>query len=280
MEYIFEDRALILQGKELVVLVATDIHIGYEIDVLERTGVSFPDLAKPMLKRFNHLIEKYHVNSLYLIGDIKHSIGVDREYNWREIPSFMEGLREHVDVTVVPGNHDGDLVALLPRDIQMGNVQGEVVAIGDHRVGLIHGHAWPSSDVLSCDAIVMGHNHPTVRRMKDVSAPQIGRAERRRPSHVIPVVLKMKLMRDCVRKSQGQLEMGDDDTTLIVLASFNDLLTGVYVNRPDAKLQGPFFENGCAELAHSEVYSISGIFLGTAELLRRQFMDSGQQRNH
>ena len=280
MEYIFENRALILKHNEIAVLIASDLHIGYEVDVFERTGASFPAQRSSMLKRLKTLIERHNVSYLYLIGDIKHSIGVDRAYNWREIPQFIEELVKTVDITVIPGNHDGDVIALLPRSVNLGDVHGEVVTIDHHKVGLIHGHAWPSSEVLECDTIVMGHNHPTVRRVKDVSSPQIGRPDRRRASHVIPVVLKMKLNRNCVRKSQGQLEMEDMASTLVVLPSFNDLLTGVYVNRPGARLQGPFFENGCAKLESGEVYSTDGIFLGSMELLQKQFANTGQERNH
>lgn len=276
MEYIFDDRALILRSEELTVLVATDLHIGYEIDTLERTGAAFPDQKEPLLKRLKALVDRYHLDHIYLIGDIKHSIGVDRAYNWREIPSFMEELSRWVDLTVIPGNHDGDVIALLPRNVHLGDVHGELAPFDSHRIGLIHGHAWPSSEVLECDTIVMGHNHPTVRRVKDVSSPQIGRPDRKRASHIIPVALKTKLDRDCVRRAQEQLEIGDGTSTLVVLPSFNDLLTGVYVNRPNVKLQGPIFDNDCVTLVNSEVYSSTGIFLGTIEMLQKQFLDSGQ----
>ena len=73
--------------------------------------------------------------------------------------------------------------------------------------------------------------------------------------------------------------MNDTPVTLVVLPSFNDLLTGVYVNRPGAKLQGPFFDNGCAKLENAEVYSADGIFLGPIELLQEQFRRSSQERN-
>ena len=177
-------------------------------------------------------------------------------------------------MTVIPGNHDGDVIALLPRNVEMGDVHGERIVFDSHSVGLMHGHAWPSSDVLECDTIIMGHNHPTVRRVKDVSSSQIGRPDRIRSSHIIPVALKMKLDRDCVRRAQGQLEIQNRFSTLIVLPSFNDLLTGVYVNRPGVKLHGPFFENNCTAMNDVEVYSADGIFLGPMTLLQKQFMNS------
>lgn len=274
MEFIFKDRALVLQGNERNILVATDIHIGYEATLLDRTGAEFPSQKEPMLHRLLALVNERDIEHIYLIGDIKHSIGIDRAYNWREIPDFMERLSNVARITVIPGNHDGDLIAVLPHDVMIGNLRGEVVSFGTQKVGLLHGHAWPTSEVLRSDTIIMGHNHPTVRRLKNVSSPHIGRPERKRASLIIPVILRSKLNRDCVRRTQGQLEMSDGECTLVVLPSFNDLLTGVYVNRPNANLQGPFFENECAVLKDAEIYSTDGIFLGSVEMLQKQFVDS------
>jgi putative SbcD/Mre11-related phosphoesterase len=274
MEYIFKDRALILQDEDKSLLIATDIHIGYEASVLERTGAEFPSQKEPMVNRLSALIERYDVGQVYLIGDIKHSIGIDRAYNWREIPDFMERVSELAKVTVIPGNHDGEVLAVLPRNVNLGNVHGEVTSFNEQKVGILHGHAWPTAEVLASDTIIMGHNHPTVRRLKDASSPQIGRPERKRYAMVIPVILRSKLDRDCVRRAQGQLELEDGVCNLIVLPSFNDLLSGAYVNRPGAKLQGPFFENGCASLMDVEVYSIEGVFLGSIGLMQKQFVKS------
>ena len=280
MEYIFEDRALVLREAARSVMIVTDIHIGYEMELLERAGVEFPPQSRSMYKRLVRLIEDYKAEHLYLMGDIKHSIGIDRAVNWREIPDFIEGLNKIIGITVIPGNHDGDLLALLPRDVVLGDVRGETLEMGEHKIGILHGHAWPSSEILdNCETIVMGHNHPTVRRWKDVSSPMIGRPDRKRASIVVPVVLKTKLSRNCVRKAQGQLETDDNVCGLIILPSFNELLTGVNVNRPQARLQGPFFENNCASLKAAEVYSSSGILLGSVESLQSQFDGPRSQRN-
>ena len=280
MEYIFDDRALVLQETARSVLIVTDIHIGYEVEMLERTGVEFPPQDRLMYKRLVRLVEDYKTEHLYLMGDIKHSIGVDRAVNWRQIPEFIEGLSKIIGITVIPGNHDGDLLPLLPRDVLLGDVRGEILRIGDHKVGMTHGHAWPSSEILdNCETIVMGHSHPTVRRWKDVSSPIIDRPDRKRASLMVPVVLKTKLSRNCVRRIQGQLETDDDVCGLIVLPSFNELLSGVNVNRPQARLQGPVFENDCANLKMAEVYSSNGIFLGSVESLQSQFDGPRPQRN-
>lgn len=279
METIFADRGMIFRGNNHSVLVITDIHLGYELDISEQKGVSFPSPLDSMYERIENLVRNYEIDEIFIIGDIKHSIAIDRMVNWRDIPKFMESVSRIAEVTVLPGNHDGEIVAFLPRNVHISDVHGYLMKIDSYRIGLIHGHAWPSDEVLDCQIMVMGHNHPTVRRLKDVSAPEIGRADRLRASIVIPVVLKTEMSKNCVRKARGQLELDDANCTLVVLPSFNDILTGVHVNRPKAALQGPIFENGCAKLAVSEVYSIDGIFLGDVASLQARYDSISSQRN-
>jgi len=279
MDNIFTDRSLILSSDDLTALVIADLHLGYETDILEKKGVDFPSQRQSMLDRIERLVEKFNVSEIYLIGDIKHSIPVDRMVNWREIPEFMETLSNYAKITVIPGNHDGEIEALFPRNVNIASVHGITLQIETYRIGLLHGHAWPSSEVLDCEILVIGHNHPTVRRLKDVSAPEIGRPDRVRGSIVVPVVLTMQLNKNCVRKSQGHLELDDNKCSLVVLPSFNELLTGVYVNRPKARLQGPLFENNCAKLIDSEVYSTEGIYLGSVESLQGRYDSLSLQRN-
>jgi hypothetical protein len=85
----------------------------------------------------------------------------------------------------------------------------------------------------------------------------------------MPVLLRSKLNKNCVRKSIGVPEDPEDPVgVLMTLPSFNTLLSGIQVNRPDAKLQGPMFESGCTDLGSSEVYSTDGVFLGTVDALQ------------
>ena len=279
MDNIFADRSLIFSSGDETALIIADIHLGYEATILERKGVVFPSQRHSMVDRLEKLVKEYKVSEIYLIGDVKHSIPVDRMVNWREVPEFMESLSQLAKVVVIPGNHDGEIEALFPRNIELADVHGRLVTIGSHRIGLLHGHAWPSSEVLDCHVMVIGHNHPTVRRLKDVSSPEIGRSDRVRGSFVVPVALTMQLDKNCVRRALGQLEMDDEKCSLVVLPSFNELLTGVYVNRPNARLQGPLFDNDCASLVDSEVYSADGIYLGTIQSLQSRYNSVSLQRN-
>ncbi len=272
MEPLFDDRGLILTQDDTSVLLISDLHLGFEEDLAENRGVRFPPQHPKILERITKLVKKHKISHLYVIGDVKHTILTDSFYNWEIIPEFMESLANQADITIIPGNHDGDLKALLPRSVTVTSVRGLLIGPKNKHVGLIHGHSWPAPEVLDAKMIVIGHNHPTIRRFRDASVPEIGRSSRRRFAGIIPVVLKSKLDKNCARRAMGILEIPDDsDCVLITLPSFNELLSGISVNYPQSELHGPFFENNCASFSESEVYSMDGLFLGSVEWFRERF---------
>jgi putative SbcD/Mre11-related phosphoesterase len=164
MESIFDDRGLIISRDNTAILLISDLHLGFEVTISQEKGVEFPPQHPVILQRIENLVTKYNVSHLYIIGDVKHTIIVDSFYNWEILPEFIGKLTEIVKTTIIPGNHDGDLEALLPRNITLSDVHGIVIGPRDESVGLLHGHSWPSSDVLDARLIVVGHNHPTIRR--------------------------------------------------------------------------------------------------------------------
>ena len=275
METIFDDRGLIITHDDTSVLLISDIHLGYEEELADNRGVQFPPQHPVILKRIESLVKKHEISQLFIIGDVKHTILTDSYYNWEIVPEFTEALAELVETTVVPGNHDGNLKALLPRSINVSDVHGVLIGPKKDQIGLLHGHSWPSVDVIDAKMIVIGHNHPTIRRFRDASVPEIGRSSRRRYAGTVPVVLKSKLDRNCVRRAMGILDIpSDDECVLITLPSFNELLSGVSINYPKSEFQGPLFENKCASLLDSEVFSIDGIFLGSVNWLRERFNET------
>ncbi len=272
MEVIFEDRAMVIKADDLRALIVADLHLGFEHTLYEEKGIAFPAQDASMLKRISSIVEKHTIEDIYIIGDIKHSITVHSPPNWQSVPNLMLALSNLCRVHVIPGNHDGDLLPLLPRSVFLLDVRGTVVGEGGETVGLLHGHSWPSPKVLESPMLVIGHNHPTLRNVKNVDAPEIDRAGRRRFAGVIPVILRSKLDKTCVRQNIGAPEAPDDSEGVVVtLPSFNELFSGVQVNTPKTTFYGPFFENGCADILKSDVYSMAGVYLGTVESLRKRF---------
>jgi putative SbcD/Mre11-related phosphoesterase len=269
MEIVFDNRCLVVRSSVLNALLVSDIHLGFHIELERLTGVAFPSEQASMLEQLQTMIRKYSVSALYVIGDFKHTITPDSSFNWETIPDFMKELSREVETTIIPGNHDGAIEALLPRKVKVADVRGLVIGNDDDSIGLVHGHAWPSAEVLRPSMIVVGHNHPSLNRIRAVSTRLNGRRSRRRSVGSMPVLLRSKLNKNCVRKSIGVPEDPEDPVgVLMTLPCFNTLLSGIQVNQPDAKLQGPMFESGCTDLGSSEVYSTDGVFLGTVDALQ------------
>jgi uncharacterized protein len=272
MEIIFDDRGLIIRSESFSTLIISDLHLGIEDDISEEKGIHFPLQDTNIIARIELLAKKYELASLYIIGDVKHTILTDIPYNWEIIPEFMKKLTEIVQTTIIPGNHDGNLESLLPRDVELADVHGIVIGTGEDRVGLFHGHSWPAPELLETTRIIAGHSHPSVSRFRTISKPEIGRGDRRRYAGSVPVVLSSKCSKNCVRRRLGMLEIPDDDNAILTtLPSFNQLISGIAVNSPHSEFQGPLFENSCVDVPDSEVYSTDGIYLGTVGWMRERF---------
>lgn len=272
MEIILEDRGLIIRGDTLSALIISDLHLGIEEEISEEKGIHFPLQDENMIDRIEELVRKYELSHLYIAGDVKHTILTDIPYNWEILPEFMQHLSEIVEITVIPGNHDGNLESLLPRSIELVDVHGIVIGTGDEKVGLYHGHSWPAPELLEVSRIIAGHSHPSVTRFRNVSKPEIGRSDRRRYAGSVPVVLNSRLGKNCIRRNLGMLEIPDDDkATLTTLPSFNQLISGIAVNSPRSKFQGPIFENACVDILDTEIFSTEGIYLGTIGWMRERF---------
>lgn len=271
MEIVFDDRAMVVKLGEDPILLIADLHLGFEKD-LEQRGVIVPSQHGRMLERIEKLVNKYKTSVLYVVGDVKHSILPDVSYNWETIPEFMEILAGISKTVIIPGNHDGNLETFLPRSVHLVEHSGISLENNMGQLGMLHGHSWPSSNVLEADVIVTGHNHPVIRRLKDVSSQDLGRGGRVRYGRTVPVVIKSRLDRNCVRRHLGMSEVsGESSATLVTLPTFNELFRGVAVNSPESEFYGPLYENRCVSLADSDIFSIGGIFLGKVFRSRERF---------
>lgn len=271
MEILFDSRALVIRTKTETSIVVSDLHLGFHVELSAKTGVSFPPQQEVMFEELKRLVERYDAATLYLNGDVKHTITVDSPFNWEVVPEFLERLSDKTEVMIIPGNHDGDLSALLPRDVEMTDVHGMIVSDLSDSVGILHGHAWPSSQVLDTQMLVIGHTHPAIRRMRVVSAKGNHRPDRVRSAGVVPVVVRSPLNKSCVRKNIGEpTENKSPSGVIVTLPAFNPLIKGISINMPDSDLFGPLFDNDCADVSNSEVYSPEGILLGTVQFLKQQ----------
>jgi hypothetical protein len=258
---IHNTAALMLKlGKERV-LVVTDLHLGIEGEMALK-GVSLPSQIPRTKDKLTQLLEKRKPDRLIMLGDVKHNVPVASWQEWRELPGFFEDISKIVSVEIVPGNHDGDIAGMVPKSVKINDARG--VLLGKRKlVGLLHGHAWPSPELMKAELLVIGHNHPAVEFRDELG----GRT-------VEPIWLKAKLRKEKLPKKL-QMHVKEGPPELLVMPAFGELVMGAPVNRrmPE-ELIGPIFRSGAVKLEEAEVYLLDGTFLGTVgesrKLLNRE----------
>ncbi len=223
IEMVFEERAFYIEDLKAVVI--ADLHIGYE-DALRREGISVPDTTEKMIGRIRKLITEKGAKRLIILGDVKHSIG--------ECSKIKELEKLGVELDIVKGNHDGGIEEIL--DAKIYPASG--FRMGDY--GFIHGHSWPSEDVIRGKYVFMGHLHPEIE-LKD----SVGKIHRY-PCHLVG-----KLTPEGKEKYKS-------DPKIFVLAAFNPL-----VGSSLADPLGPLMKNKIID--DFDVYLLNGTYLGKME---------------
>jgi hypothetical protein len=96
-----------------------------------------------------------------LLGDVKEPIVGAPRHVRREVGEFFWHLQAAgLDVEVCPGNHDVGLKGMVSPSVVIHPTGGKLYGT----VGLFHGHAWPSADILEqARTLVVGHLHPGLR---------------------------------------------------------------------------------------------------------------------
>ena len=227
--------ALRYEGK----LIIGDLHIGVE----SHLGSKGFHLVSKTWDMFDSIIDASdECDRLIVLGDIKDSVPGTSKQEYREIPDFFDKLLEYFDdVDVVRGNHDTNIEEFLPGGIRVRPASG--LKIG--RAGFIHGHTWPSEDVMDSDILIMAHNHPAV------------------------------MFRDGVGKittepcwMRGKFTTGSSEkysklpNEFIVIPAFNRMLGGSPVNVKGENLLGPLLNSDLLDIDGARVYLLDGMNLG------------------
>lgn len=269
--------AFLLRRKSEGVLVVADLHLGWEAPLIQK-GVHIPSQTPRILNKILQLIKMCKPTRLIFLGDVKHAIAKVEMEEWRDIPDFFEALEKKVsDIQVIPGNHDGNLEALLPENVKILPSTGVVF----ENVGLFHGHAWPTPELLGCQSLITGHVHPMVA-FRDPMGFRITRQ----------IWVKANCDGECLAKSllerlaikvdaNPSLVLGDQFNVklrvsqVFIMPSFNQFLGGQPINErkfgQNAKSRpfiGPVLRSGSINLTDAEIYLLDGTFLGTVSQLK------------
>ncbi|MEM2910176.1 MAG: metallophosphoesterase [Nitrososphaerota archaeon] len=256
------DMPALLIERPVKSLIVSDVHIGFE-EELHEVGFRVPFQSWKILENIERLVEKTGSERLIILGDLKHKVPGTSKTEWKYLPSMVEDIRKLVnEIILVPGNHDVGISRILRNSITYAPSRGFVIEGGDRKVGLFHGHTWPSISLSNADMLVMGHMHPVVRLRAES-----GFTVRRR------VWLSLEgdrasLARRLRRQESSKVPTGR--ISLLVMPSFNDFLSGVAINvaSEGKELLGPIIRSGLFDLSKAEVYMLDGTHLGKVSDLR------------
>ncbi len=221
-------------------LVIGDLHIGVESH-LRSKGFHLTSHTDDMC---DSIIESADdsINRLIVLGDVKDSVPGSTIQEYREIPEFFERLLERFDIIdVVRGNHDTQIEEFLPTKVRIRPSTG--LKLDD--TGFIHGHMWPSAEVMDCETLVMAHNHPAVMFRdgvgKQMTEPCWFRGSFSKTSDPRYPVLPRRFL---------------------VIPAFNRMLGGSPVNVIGEDLLGPVLNSEMLDLDGAHLYLLDGIDLG------------------
>jgi len=223
-------------------LAVADYHAGIEAG-LRYEGVELQSAADDRRERLLALLDRSRADRLVVIGDLGHAIGDPFDDERRELAALFDAV--DVPVTLVKGNHDGDLEDVFDdfdADVEVTPAHGS--RIGD--VGFAHGHTWPARDVLTADVVCIGHEHPVVRLEDAVGGTRKERAW-----------LRGSLVAEPFEDHFDQeIEV---DGELVVFPAFNDRSGGTWVNVDGQTFLAPFLPAGIAD---ADAFLLDGTRLG------------------
>jgi putative SbcD/Mre11-related phosphoesterase len=266
--------AAMIKVRQRRIVVIADLHIGWEMS-LSGKGIHVPTQTPKLMGRLKELLSRYKPEELLILGDVKHTVATAEVSEWHDVPDFFVELRKLVQkVRVIRGNHDGNLEPLLPENIELLPATGIILG----KVGLFHGHQWPSADVLTCKTIVMGHVHPVVslrdpagfRIMRQVWIKALCDREQ-----LARTMMQRHKLQSTLGNESGHCQTGPKVLQLFIMPSFNEFLGGRPLNErrigtgTEAKVAvGPILHSEAVDMDRAETYLLDGNFLGTLSDLR------------
>jgi hypothetical protein len=234
-------------------LVVADYHAGLEV-ALRYDGVELRSAAGERREHLLDLLDATGVDRVVFLGDLANAIGDPSEEEREELRTLLGAVSERVPVTVVKGNHDGDVetwAAEGERAHPVDVTPTDGVRLGD--VGFVHGHTWPAPAVVSAEVVCMGHEHPKIRLEDEVGGARAERAWLRGPLVAEPFL-------DHLTASDADPGTAPPTVTgeLVVCPAFNDRLGGTWTNTGQGFL-APFLPAGMPD---AQAYLLDGTRLG------------------
>ncbi|KYK20864.1 hypothetical protein AYK25_04300 [Thermoplasmatales archaeon SM1-50] len=242
LQPLIDEPALLLKEKELLVI--ADLHIGIENELREN-GLQVPSQTKIMEQRLISILTTHAVSDIIFLGDIKHTIPSSSIQERTDVKNFLNTIQSYSSLHILPGNHDGNIDRLINSAIQLHPSDGFVY----EGIGFTHGHRRPSTEVMQCDQVIIGHSHPTVMLMDRLGYRMFERCWLRGPP-----------MLDILQEKYPS----SPTSQILLMPAFNPLCGGVAVNRDH--LLGPF--GSLIDVENAELYLLDGSALGKVKDLK------------
>ena len=285
---VLNEPALVLEGSAGGrYLVIADLHLGIEHSLTEK-GVQIPSSiqTKRVLKRLLKIIKRVQPTGLIILGDVKHNVPSISQQEWQVIPPFFEKLKT-LSVYIIPGNHDAleQIEGLTPRNVSLQPAHGCLIEIQGHdktmKVGLFHGHTWPGEALFQADVIIMAHNHPVIEFRNQFNVKMIepvwiythwdkGKLARAYLKHK-----NIKKPKNPIRILEDKFQISiNEQTQVIIMPGFNDLLGGIPFNAKDPTFIGPLLKSKSLNLEMAEAILLDGTILGKLKEIRMDKLTS------
>jgi putative SbcD/Mre11-related phosphoesterase len=247
-------RAAVATAGDRRSLVIADYHAGVEAALRDERGVHVPNRAADRRERLFDLVDRTRADRLVVCGDLTHSIGGAGGAERGEVEVLIESLP--VSVTVAKGNHDGGIEDWIGDEVTVTPAAGARIddpddgsAAADGGLGVVHGHAWPATDVLDAAVVCVGHEHPHVRIDDGVGGRRVK-----------PAWVHGSIDRAAAREGDPDArgaEAPTDDLAVVLVPAFNEQVGGTWVN--DGDFISPFLPDA---LRDAEAYLLDGTRLG------------------
>ena len=130
---------------------------------------------------------------------------------------------------------------------QKENPNNNMVIGSEEKVGVAHGHSWPSQEVISCGRIVMGHSHFRYE-MRDRFG---GRSKE-------AVWLFAKYDVGKLLKKAGFPIRSHETGEIIVMPPFNNLVGGQAINAKGGFDFGPVLSSGTVDVKSADIFLLDG----------------------
>lgn len=217
-------------------IIVGDTHFGME-EKLRRKGIFDDQFSARLFEKLKELVLMHKANRVIFLGDVKEDITVlDRKSE-----DVLSKLSLLCKITIVRGNHDGGIERC--GNAEIIPAEGFVY----EGVGLIHGHSWPSKELLGCRYMLTGHQHPMVA-ITDAFGKR----------HSEPAWIIAPPNHDALEEKYPDYRRNIE---LVLVPAFNPIV-GSVMNSGEKEHLGPLLNNKLFKLNDALVFRLDGACLG------------------